>query len=977
MGEICLSVAPILRCQSLTRLEAGILLLPPGIELVFACVLLWIKRGSADKKHVFLASEIYVYFVLGVFDLLTHTLPSIGSSLDSFRSLDIFIGVGSLIPLFLYTFALYLLTTSELVPSLPIRFQRIAKFTLFSFIPLIIILNELGSFVGITYRKFGGQDGVPLVLGVGFTNTTAEMFLSSVTLVLLTAFQAMNFLVAFYRLIKALFHQRSIDSTANEKEMEAHLFRGLGWIVIGLKLGAVETVIGFAQGGFAIAFTRRLLRLLGRACLVIGIVKGVDTVEDFQLYSPGEVQKRRKSALRAMIQNPRFSTFRHVGGHDFNAESAVVPKRESVIKIGDPSWMRRDFAKPLATVNEKAEEEIFMAPARKSSGILHKLTHVPSFRTSSRKSKGTASWRDSTSSFGSSRRNSWPPARVSEEDYREEARDVVPDEVLPVAVPRPQRTHGPQVRERVTVYIRQDRLPILQLRRLSNLDFLDLVTDTLRDPHVRAYSLPDAFEEYDGERPGKGSFTRLPAANASAPALVPLPTQPPVALPAEPRSPLPTSLPSNPRPPIPRTPPANPRPPSARMSVASGHSRAISADTLRPASVVSNATERPPSLATYKARDSGISFEAFAGPNPRASFASYNFRASVASYHPRTSVASYNPRTSVASYKTRASVAFSNPRDSVSTMSFHAIGSPSTSGVFSDAPTSIASTSASPRFGGVSRRDRGISSSTTASEVQAIASQFPGIPARPLALVPPVPRPRSMLSHEVRGTEFVVGEDAPVPAGATLIGGRMPSVKAKPAPVMEETEDASEPDTPKASASKAHPPPGAYAPISAQEATQSLPTPLSPPRANARWPVQRARTLSGKRRPPPLAAIVRPASSVEIEIETQSARSDGSSSASIDEAAVVRSASVVQRAALQGQLLRVKSVGSAPQRSVSAARRTAFARDSVQVELGHVVREAKAGGAPLEGARRGWEAVQGRRSREGSEMVRNGVYSAV
>ncbi len=48
MGEICLSVAPILRCQSLTRLEAGILLLPPGFEIIFAIVLLWVKRGS-DK----------------------------------------------------------------------------------------------------------------------------------------------------------------------------------------------------------------------------------------------------------------------------------------------------------------------------------------------------------------------------------------------------------------------------------------------------------------------------------------------------------------------------------------------------------------------------------------------------------------------------------------------------------------------------------------------------------------------------------------------------------------------------------------------------------------------------------------------------------------------------------------------------------------------------------------------------------------
>ena len=47
------------------------------------------------------------------------------------------------------------------------------------------------------------------------------MFLSSVTLVLFTAFQASNFCIAFYRLIKALSHQRTLDTSQQEKEMEA------------------------------------------------------------------------------------------------------------------------------------------------------------------------------------------------------------------------------------------------------------------------------------------------------------------------------------------------------------------------------------------------------------------------------------------------------------------------------------------------------------------------------------------------------------------------------------------------------------------------------------------------------------------------------------------------------------------------------------------------------------------------------------
>ena len=50
-------------------------------------------------------------------------------------------------------FSIYLLTTAELIPSLPFRFQSVAKYVLLAFIPLVIVLNELGSFVGITYRK--------------------------------------------------------------------------------------------------------------------------------------------------------------------------------------------------------------------------------------------------------------------------------------------------------------------------------------------------------------------------------------------------------------------------------------------------------------------------------------------------------------------------------------------------------------------------------------------------------------------------------------------------------------------------------------------------------------------------------------------------------------------------------------------------------------------------------------------------------
>lgn len=63
-----------------------------------------------------------------------------------------------------------------------------------------------------------------------------------------------------------------------------HLIRGTGWISGGVKLGAIETAVGFAQGGFSGAFTRRLIRLFGRLCLVIGLIKGSAV---FQVLSEG------------------------------------------------------------------------------------------------------------------------------------------------------------------------------------------------------------------------------------------------------------------------------------------------------------------------------------------------------------------------------------------------------------------------------------------------------------------------------------------------------------------------------------------------------------------------------------------------------------------------------------------------------------------------------------------------------------------
>ena len=188
-------------------------------------------------------------------------------------------------PLLFFTTYLFLFTTRNLLPSLPKRFQSVVRYTLLLCIPVTLTSNLLGSFVSLHYREhpttrllnhnndsfYEGKFGH--VVGVRFQNEDLRLFFSSLALVVFTTFQALNFCACFYRIIMALVNQRRIDSSTGN-DQEAHLFNGIGWMAAGIKFGAIESVIGFALGQFGVPLTRRILHMLGRACLIIGIVKG-------------------------------------------------------------------------------------------------------------------------------------------------------------------------------------------------------------------------------------------------------------------------------------------------------------------------------------------------------------------------------------------------------------------------------------------------------------------------------------------------------------------------------------------------------------------------------------------------------------------------------------------------------------------------------------------------------------------------------
>ncbi|CAK5276166.1 unnamed protein product [Mycena citricolor] len=335
MGSLCFSSATILRCESFTSLESQLLIIPAALELVFSTALVFTNRGSG-RRHLLLTAEGWSFFALALLELLSHTIPAVRGSVSTFSIVDIVLGATSFLPIFFYTFYVYLFTSGELVEALPKRSQRVANVLLLLMIPGIIALNELSSFIGISRRQIF-QKGTA-VLAIGFANDRDKQlwtFFTSLTLALLTAFEAINFCFAFYRLVRAFVDQRRIETTSSD---EAHALKGIGWISGGFKLGAIETVIGFAQGGFGGALTRRIVRLLARAILIVGIMKGVDRLDDFtEVTRELDAAKRPRRSRFLMISNPRFSTFRQLSptAEDFYS----APRANPVIVEPEPEMM--------------------------------------------------------------------------------------------------------------------------------------------------------------------------------------------------------------------------------------------------------------------------------------------------------------------------------------------------------------------------------------------------------------------------------------------------------------------------------------------------------------------------------------------------------------------------------------------------------------------------------------------------------------
>ncbi|KAH8978628.1 hypothetical protein EDB92DRAFT_2119174 [Lactarius akahatsu] len=356
MATICLSPVLGLRCLGLSHIQEAITLVPVGLEVVFSLGLIIAGREAGSLRY-FLAAEGPTYVLLSVLSFLGHVVPVFKDNRVPFKALDIVISVTSFGPILLYTIFLYLFNRRESFPRLSKRFALVSKAFLFAVIPIIVVTGEIGSFVGIKYRQDPDPDNGTMyyIGGPGLTaHEFARELLSSTSLALLTAAQALTFLLFFVRLASGLVKQRNIEDRA-ATEQEGVLFRGQGWLVVGMKLSMCETALGWVAPSFGLLFTRRGIRLIGRACIVIGVVKGPERREEFIILDNENgnnfrsgTRKLRVSGLRLHISTPTLIETSMT--QRFSRMTFLRPFRQSGLGPDPmPSTSRRASAVPSGT----------------------------------------------------------------------------------------------------------------------------------------------------------------------------------------------------------------------------------------------------------------------------------------------------------------------------------------------------------------------------------------------------------------------------------------------------------------------------------------------------------------------------------------------------------------------------------------------------------------------------------------------------
>ncbi|KAG1721448.1 hypothetical protein EDB19DRAFT_1917312 [Suillus lakei] len=291
----CLLPAENLRCVPLSLVQMHALTIPPVIELFF-CVLLVSMTWKSRRAHLLLAADGVLYFILALVDLLSHAIPAVTAS----KAAELFLGSVSFVPILLYTSYLVWLSRREFITYLPRSHQPPVKYMFIGLIPVVVTLNFRGIARNI-YSEF-----------IFVTRPVHDRL-----------HQQERRAMAKSR--PAVTRTQRIETKHTD---EHHFFNGTGWISIGIKLGAIESIVGFTAGGFAVPLTRRILRLIGRVCMIIGALKGMDENENFELLNKELVLWRRGkplSASHSLIAN-RHMSIRSSQLSDLSRDSSVIEK---------------------------------------------------------------------------------------------------------------------------------------------------------------------------------------------------------------------------------------------------------------------------------------------------------------------------------------------------------------------------------------------------------------------------------------------------------------------------------------------------------------------------------------------------------------------------------------------------------------------------------------------------------------------------
>ncbi|KAG6380206.1 hypothetical protein JVT61DRAFT_8297 [Boletus reticuloceps] len=208
--------------------------------------------------------------------MLSHVIPAARISFSVFRVLNFVIGAASFTPILFYSIYLYRLSFCDFIPTLPRRLQPYLEILIPILLVIAIVINGVSSFVGI---HLGTAPNQLVVVQFAYDSKSLWFSLSRSSLAIYALIQFTFFLLTFSRFSRAFLEQRRIELTHSD---EYHYFNGITWITVGVVIGVAETIPGFTRVTFCAVLARRILRLVARAILMFGLLKGLDVTDNFE-----------------------------------------------------------------------------------------------------------------------------------------------------------------------------------------------------------------------------------------------------------------------------------------------------------------------------------------------------------------------------------------------------------------------------------------------------------------------------------------------------------------------------------------------------------------------------------------------------------------------------------------------------------------------------------------------------------------------